>query len=138
MFGFMKKKAPSATPTAKTKKSNGYYLELDEAEDVETTPVKEVVKAVAPKEKAAPDPIPEIPAVEVKTVEPTPAPIAKNPSPVAAKAPEPTPSPAVVIPVLEAENPPAYLQLLETPRRRPGANMATFKTMAQQVRTTKG
>lgn len=155
MFNFMKKKSSDADTGAKQKKSNGYYLELDEAKSVGTT--------------SAPKAAPETPAPEVVVSEPvqtevttaedrndaaliTPAKVPKT----AAKAtkleaktkakPEskteaktevktesqPAPKPvAIAAPAIL----PAYLQPNNTPRRRPGANMAMFKNMAQQIKT---
>ncbi|NJL91704.1 MAG: hypothetical protein HC916_19450 [Coleofasciculaceae cyanobacterium SM2_1_6] len=47
---------------------------------------------------------------------------------------KPTPEP-VVAATPEPEILPAYLQPNNTPRRRPGANMAMFKDMAQKIKT---
>jgi len=130
MFDFIKKKSSSTTSGAKTKKSKGYYLELDEAQSLSATPapkpVPPVASTLASPEVASPEVIaPETPAIA--KVETPPTPVAPAPTPA------PESKPVVITSAPEPAILPAYLQPSNTPRRRPGANMAMFKTMAQQL-----
>ncbi len=159
MFGFMKKKDSSATPEAKTKKSKGFYLELEEATGINSAP-KTTTPAAPPAAKPETVASPEVVTPEISKVEANPEslvlipedptskdPTSKDSNPktkilksAAKKAPESslTPEPVIVANVVpEPAILPAYLQPNNTPRRRPGANMTMFKNMAQQVRTPK-
>lgn len=148
MFGFMKKKSSDAAE-AKQKKSKGYYLELDEAKSIGTAPapkaapespapevvVSEPVQTEVTSSEARTDAALVVPAkapqTEAKASKPEAKPAAKaakpEPKPESKPAPEPV---AIATPEIL----PAYLQPNDTPRRRPGANMAMFKNMAQQIK----
>lgn len=149
MFGFMKKKSSDAAE-AKQKKSKGYYLELDEAKSVGTAPAPKAAPESPTPEVVVSEPVQtEVTSSEARTdaalVVPAKAPQteakASKPEakPAAAKAtkpeskPESKPAPEPVA-IATPEILPAYLQPNDTPRRRPGANMAMFKNMAQQIK----
>jgi len=134
MFDFIKKKSPSTTSGAKTKKSKGYYLELDEAQSLGTPPEP---KPLSP--EASIPASPEVASSEVITPE-TPTTTAKaakveTPPTTVAPAPQPTPEPkpVVVTSVPEPDVLPVYLQPSNTPRRRPGPSLAKFKAIAQEL-----
>lgn len=143
---------PQIAPKAKAKKSNGYYLELDETGNTksEVTVKPEPVKATV--------------AVEDKQPEPVLAAVATTPAPAKAEAAAPEKklkTAKAKAPAAEAENgkvkieaqpnPPAetngkaadqttfapnYLMPTTTSgRRRPGPNMNTFLDMARQAKT---
>ncbi len=151
MFGFMKKKDSGAAPAVQSKKSKGFYLELDEATSLAPTPkttasassavpapeVAATPEVVAPEAIVAPEPKLE---VATEPTAPTKAPKAPRSSktasePVPAPAATPTLEPVAAV-VPEPEILPAYLVMNDTPRRRPGANMAMFKEMAQKIGTS--
>lgn len=154
MFGFMKKKDASAIPETKTKKSKGFYLELDEATSIASSP-KTATPAAPPAAKPEVVASPEVVTIpEISKVEANPESLVLIPEDPtskdsnlktkilksAKKAPESslTPEPVIVANVVpEPAILPAYLQPNNTPRRRPGANMTMFKNMSQQVRTPK-
>lgn len=154
MFGFMKKKdsdTSSAVKAQKSKGSKGFYLELEEATGVASSPkaAPSAASTVATPEVATPPEVttPEVVITSEPKVEVTPEPTApaKTPKaktdrgakkvsePTPASTPAPTPEPVAAI-VPEPEILPAYLVMNDTPRRRPGANMTMFKNMAQQVK----
>lgn len=145
MFGFMKKKS-SDTAEAKQKKSKGYYLELDEAKSIGTAPapkaapesptpevvVSEPVQTEVTSSEARTDAALVVPAKAPQT-EAKPAAKVTKPEPKPESKPESKPAPEPVA-IATPEILPAYLQPNDTPRRRPGANMAMFKNMAQQIK----
>jgi hypothetical protein len=138
MFGFMKKKSSDAAG-AKQKKSKGYYLELDEAKSVGTAPAPEVVvsEPVQTEVTTAEDRTDAAliaPAKAPKTAAKATKPEAKTEAKTESKTEsKPAPKP-VAIAIPEPEILPAYLQPNNTPRRRPGANMAMFKNIAEQIK----
>ncbi|MGA7938222.1 MAG: hypothetical protein WCA35_32025 [Kovacikia sp.] len=128
IFGFLggilgsKKKSEAASENqskpAKPKKSNGYFLELDDA------------KGIGSSSNGAAAPVAES---------------AKQPAPVAAKAeskPAQQPAPVAVAKALNLPEPKVatfatdyLLTSGSNGRRRPGANMASYLNLARQVKT---
>jgi hypothetical protein len=117
IFGLFSKKEESstATPKSKAKKSSGYFLEAEDAAGTGVQPAAAVAVAAPPATKKAAPTKPAAPA--------------KAPEPVAAANPLNLPKPTVTTFA------PDYLMPASTNgRRRPGANMASFLTMAKQVK----
>lgn len=120
MFGLFKKKSQDNGSAPKVKKSEGYFLELDE-----TGNVKSDAPAAAPAAKAA------TPKAKTKTsVKKAGAKVAPTPT-VAASNPRVEPQPGVTFA-------PNNLLPLTTnnSRRRPGPSMNGFMEMASQMKTT--
>jgi hypothetical protein len=142
IFGFLggllgSKKAnetgSEATPKVKPRKSNGYFLEIDDAKGTGNTSNGSSEKAT----ESAKKPEPVAAKAESKP--------AKKPEPVAAKAesaPAKKPEQSAVANALNLPQPkvttfaPDYLVPTSTNgRRRPGANMASYLNLARQVKT---
>lgn len=159
MFGFIKKLIAGIlgfiTGLLPKKKSNGYYLELDEASTgkppkAETKEVKEASSQVAAKPaavtngtKAVVAAAPEA-AFSAKIDAPTPAKTTKVESSKNGKAPKAEPAKAPAAPATpktptETTFAPKYLVPSASGsnggRRRPGANMSAYLDMARQVKT---
>jgi hypothetical protein len=120
-------------PKAKPKKSNGYFLELDDAKGTGSSSNGAVAKAAEPAKK--PEPV----AVKAESKS------AKKPEPVAAKAeskPAKKPEPVAAAKALNLPEPKVtnfatdyLLPNSSNGRRRPGANMASYLDLARQVKT---
>lgn len=167
MFGFIKKffagiaaflgglfggkkaqEAPSIAP--KTKKGNGFFLELDETGNTKSAPSaksSESPKVESPSPAKAPEPAKAAvatlerpkaePAAEAKKPEPAKtSPTAEKPKVKIEAQPNP-PAPAVNG---KAQSDPTFapnylLPTASNSRRRPGPNMDMFRDMARQVKT---
>ncbi|AKG22707.1 hypothetical protein [Calothrix sp. 336/3] len=117
------------------KKSNGFYLELDEsgnekAQEAITETVKQVEKKVAEVEATIKEAVKETASSKSKKAKSSPAPKQTE------KAVTPAPAPAPAAPKIPTETAFAskYLIQTNTPRRRPGANMSSFLEMASQAK----
>jgi hypothetical protein len=106
-------------------KGGGYYLELDESEAGKPAP-----QAVAPAKVEAPAPAATAPAKSSAK------PAAVKAEPIASNGAKPPASSNGAVPqVPAATSLAAASTLLNTPRRRPGANMNSYLEMAKQVKT---
>jgi hypothetical protein len=119
---------PSMPP--KTRKRQGYFLELDEQNPSPVSPAPKAVEAPPVKLVAAPEPkavaAPPTPTkVTPAKAEPTPPPVIKS-EPVAATPAGMTFAPSVLLPLRT-----------EIPRRLPGNNMNSFLEMAKQMQQGK-
>ncbi|MFB2835214.1 hypothetical protein [Floridanema evergladense] len=163
MFGFIKNifssnKSDSTKP--KTKKQKGYFLELDDSANPQTTngsKAAETPKAEpAPVAKTSPTEVQEtVTLVEPTTTETKPEPAKaetkpaktsiKKAKPAPAEKPEPVATPAPAVATEENSQPepeqtfaPKYLASTgSNGRRRPGANMSSYLEMARQVKSSK-
>ena len=139
LFGGKKGTASGATP-AKKRSSNGFFLELDEAKTSVSSAVENVAsKAVAVATEATPAPKAE-PAKQSTRKEKLAALAQADAKPVASAKVEPSPVPApkaAPVQTVVAETAFATKYLVPTndgARRRPGANMSPYLTMARQMR----
>jgi hypothetical protein len=142
---------PKIEPKAKAKKSNGYYLELDETGNtkLEVTALKsEAVKAVVAVAEKKPEPIAVVASADSPAKVEAAAPEKKLKT---AKAKAPAEAENGKVKVEAQANPPAetngkaseqvtfapnYLMpTTSSSRRRPGPNMNTFLDMARQAKT---
>ncbi|HIK11463.1 MAG TPA: hypothetical protein IGS52_14560 [Oscillatoriaceae cyanobacterium M33_DOE_052] len=118
-------------------KKSEYYLEIEDAKGT----------GVAPTPKAAPAAKPEAPkAVAAPAAKPAAPKAAATPAPAAPKAaatpapaapPKPAPAPQKAPEPVSGFATSYLMPNATTPRRRPGANMTSFLSMAQQVKTSK-
>jgi hypothetical protein len=116
LLGSKKDSATGAAPKVKASKSTGFFLEVDDAKGVGTTAA--------------------VSAPAITTTQPKPAAAAKV-------APAKAPEPVVVANTLNLPQPTVTTTASDflsatvssNGRRRPGANMASYLTMARQVKT---
>jgi len=134
IFSLGKSKKEDKSNALKTRKGDGYFLQLDESQATQTDNGNKPASAKAVKAESAPAPKPEpakTPAA-VATVTPAKVEPAKADAPAASANGkiEPQPEPTFA---------PKYLLTLSntTGRRRPGANMNPFLDMARQVKTSR-
>ncbi|PSB30432.1 hypothetical protein [Stenomitos frigidus] len=118
LFSSKKKQAAIADSAPKPRKSSksGYFLELDEAKGVGTTPAPTKSVAAAPAKASE--------STNGATAKPAPKPVAAN---AGLNLPQPTVTTFA----------PKYLAQAGSSngRRRPGANMSSFLDLARQVKT---
>lgn len=134
IFSFGKSKKQDKSNALKTRKGDGYFLELDESQAPKTDNGSKPAAAKAVKAESAPAPKPEpakTPAA-VATAAPAKVESAKAAAPAATAngkselQPEPTFAPKYLVSVSNTNG-----------RRRPGANMNSFLDMARQVKTSR-
>lgn len=126
LFSSKKSQEASAGSGPKSaKRASGYFLELDDAKSVSSTPAKATAKTSESK-AAEPAPQKAVAAVQPapqKAEPPKPAPVAVN---AALNLPQPTVTNFATDYLLPNTN---------SSRRRPGANMNPFLEMARQVKS---